>query len=209
MSTATQDPPSATPFEAAKQVYEAIKGLKAPQQEQALRWAAELLGLVIPVAPKTPTSVATSSEPTTPTPPPPAGDEAVDIASFVESKDPRSDTQFVAVIAYYFKVRAPEPHRRDTIDSSVVEDAITDTHWNGIPSAKVTLNNAKKQGYLKSAARGEFTLTAVGHNLVAKGLPVGQDEMARPTRKLRKPAKKRGPGKRSAAKKAPGTGKRG
>lgn len=214
MSTAPQDQPSGTPFEAARQIYEAVKGLKAAQQEQALRWAAESLGLVIPItakpaAPQPPGALQDRST-VTPAPPAPPLGEAVDIASFVESKQPRSDVQFVAVAAYYFKFKAPADQRRATIDAALLQDAITDTHWNGVPSAKTTLNNAKAQGYLKKgAARGEFAMTAVGENLVARGLPLGQGAEASPAKKPSKAGRRTKPRKQPRAKRAATARKRG
>ena len=185
-------------FEAAKAVVSALEPLPKAGQERVIRWVAESLGLTELSAPAprtrpekgapTPDDRHEQREPTEPQRTP----GSVDIASFVEQKSPRSDTQFVATVAYYYQFEAPEQHRRPTITADIVRDATRLANWDRLNDPANTLNNAKKQGYLDGRARGEYALSIVGENLVARSLPPAVDATAtrKRTAKKSKVAKK-------------------
>jgi hypothetical protein len=100
MST-TPDP--ADDFDAGKAIFEKLKDIPQERQEKILRWVRENLGL------STRETTRSSAEPLTPeleestTEQASDTEKAVDIRSFVESKKPRSDQQFAAVVAYYYR----------------------------------------------------------------------------------------------------------
>ncbi|MHB0769275.1 hypothetical protein [Bradyrhizobium sp. 5.13L] len=151
-------------FDAAKIIAETLAGLDRPQQERALRFASEALGLKMPdtstarQAEHLP-SVETVREPT----------RALDIKQFTDSKAPQSDQQFAAVVAYYYLFEAPAHTRRETINAEFLGEAAR-LATRKRPS-RYALNNAKRAGYLDSAGHGEFRLNTVGENLVAITLP--------------------------------------
>lgn len=152
-------------FDAAKIIAETLAGLDRPQQERALRFASEALGLKMPEAaiaarqPDYSPSVENVREPT----------RALDIKQFTESKAPQSDQQFAAVVAYYYQFEAPAHARRDTINVEFLGEAARLATRKR--PGRHALNNAKKAGYLDSAGHGEFRLNTVGENLVAITLP--------------------------------------
>jgi hypothetical protein len=153
-------------FDAAKIIAETLAGLDRPQQERALRFASEALGIKVPEisAPAARqaehlSSVENVREPI----------RALDIKQFTESKAPQSDQQFAAVVAYYYQFEAPADARRDTINVEFLGEAAR-LATRKRPS-RHALNNAKNAGYLDSAGHGEFRLNTVGENLVAITLP--------------------------------------
>ena len=153
-------------FEAARVIVETLKKLEKQQQERAMRFAGESLGLPGHTTIATPpvVHVPQHSSPSTA----PAG-RVVDIKQFTESKSPRSDQQFAAVVAYYYRFEAPPEQQKDTINMAVLADAARLAVRNR--PGPLTLNSAKSQGYLDPAGRGEFRINTVGENLVAIALP--------------------------------------
>ncbi len=158
------DPTSPTDFEAAAAVAAALKDLPKPRQELVLRWVAESLGIVVPQAlpaSPAPTPPIVAPHPAahhTPTPPPTAA-HPVDIASFVAHKKPKTDIQFVTVVAYYHRFVAAEASRLKTITVEIAQDATRLADWDRLTNAGSTLNNAKRQGYLDSAGPGSSRST--------------------------------------------------
>lgn len=153
-------------FDAAKIIAETLAGLDRPQQERALRFASEALGLKIP---ELSAPAASSTEV------PPVlysareATKVTDIKQFTEAKAPQSDQQFAAVAAYYYQFEAPAQSRRDTINAELLGEAAR-LATRRRPS-RHALNNAKRAGYLDSAGHGDFRLNTVGENLVAITLP--------------------------------------
>ena len=99
-----------THFDAAKIIVETLQGLDKTSQALAMRFAAETLGLQSAsvtqshLTPVTPTS--------TPLSPPSSGGapHLMDIRQFTAAKAPKSDQQFAAVVAYFYRfesIRGP------------------------------------------------------------------------------------------------------
>lgn len=161
---------TATPtnvFDAAKAIVEVLKDLDKPTALQAIRFASESLGLA--AAPPGPTESTPTSIPVQ------VGtgqQHSTDIKQFTAAKDPKSDQQFAAVVAYFYRFEAPEAQRRDTIDQKVLRDAARLATWKRpLKKPLMTLQNAKKAGYLDTVGRGAFRISSVGENLVAVTLP--------------------------------------
>jgi hypothetical protein len=95
----------------------------------------------------------------------------IDIKSFVAAKDPKSDNQFAATVAYYYRFEAPENQRADSITAETLQEATRLSGRNRLGDPGKTLRNAKDQGYLDAADRGAFKINSVGENLVAMTLP--------------------------------------
>lgn len=188
-------------FEAAKSVFEKLKDLSKERQERVLRWVAEGLGVSNPASGVGQHTLApTLAHQQTPPPLTPQG--ATDIKSFVASKKPRSDQQFATVVAYYYRFEAPPAKRLESINTEVVQEAARLAARDRLTNPTSTLNNARNQGYLDRADRGEFAINTVGENLVAMTLP--GDGTGSPAKKKRK-----GQAKRRSAKKVAKPSKRG
>jgi hypothetical protein len=177
-------------FDIAKGIFDQLKDLPTERQQRVLRWIAEGLG-VSPVP--TPPAATHASGPAPSLPPVApqlhagAGSGPTDIKSFVAAKSPKSDQQFAAAVAYFYRFESPPAERRDAINSEVLQEAARLAGHKRFAKHLSTLNNAKAAGYLDAASRGEFTINSVGENLIAMTLPGGADT---PTKK-RKSAKAR------------------
>lgn len=188
----SSQPPVTDVFDAAKAIVGAIEGLDKQLQAQAIRFACEKLGLGTPSF----SQVSSASPPATSpalTPPGTGGVQTptTDIKQFTASKAPKSDQQFVAVVAYYYRFVAPEAQRRDTINAQTLTSAARGV-WEQNPKWGMILTNAKNAGYLDPADRGEYRLSAVGENLVAMTLPgTSPERRAGRTSKKKKMTKKK------------------
>jgi hypothetical protein len=148
-------------LEAVRAVVAALEGFEAADQERILRWAREKLGLG-----------AQARHEASPTLSAPKGAEhSQNIKSFVGSKNPKSDTQFAATVAYYHRFEAAEAQRKDAITATDLQDATRQTGRSRLTNPGQTLVNAHNQGYLDKAGRGAYQLNTVGENLVAMALP--------------------------------------
>jgi len=168
-------------LEAVRAVVDAIKDFKSDEQQRIFRWVAEKLGLPHPFA----AAVHTPPPPAPPhtgsgaTPPlaqplqvPHAG--AIDIKTFIATKNPRKDVQFAATVAYYYRFEAPQAERKDAIDKEDLQEATRMAGRNRFSNPLSTLNNAHKLGLLdKGSEKATFTINSVGENLVAMTLPEG------------------------------------
>lgn len=185
MSTTVND------FDTAKSISDLLKDMEKDRQQRILRWVAESFDITIHVrhpGQHEPTPSASSAgsvgiQGHTPT------GQATNIKSFVESKSPKNDIQFAAVVAYYYRFEAPVDDRRETITADVLQDAARLAGHARFAKPLVTLNNAKKLGYLDTAERGTFGINSVGENLVAMTLP-GSDNGAKAKPKRQAKSKK-------------------
>jgi hypothetical protein len=163
--------PAPDDLEAVRAVVSALEEFDTKAQERILRWAQEKLGLVAPArAPLSPVPAlaAASSQPRVPHA---SAGGTPDIKSFVERKNPTSDTQFAATIAYYFRFEAPPELRKDSITSSDLQEACRQVGRTRIRYPVQTLVNAHGQGLLDRGDRGAYLINTVGENLVAVALP--------------------------------------
>jgi len=179
-------------LEAVRTVVAALQAFDSNEQERILRWSREKLGLTVSVASgageRERKTVSTGSESSAPTAS--ASIRVPDIKSFVESKSPRSDIQFAATVAYYYRFEAPEPQRKASITSADLQEACRQTGRQRLKRPITTLSNAHTQGYLdRGSDRGSFVLNTVGENLVAMTLPEGDTRGAAP--RSRKAARRR------------------
>jgi hypothetical protein len=160
-------------FDTAKAVFEKLKDVPADRRKRILAWIAEGFGVI--AAPPLPLPTPSLATPQPPGTPAPATGTGVDIKTFVTAKAPKNDAQFATTVAYYYRFEAPVAQKRDSITSEMLQEACRLAGRNRFPTPIVTLNNAKKSGYLDSGARGEFSVNSVGENLVAMTLPGGAD----------------------------------
>src|SRR5581483_2469903 len=140
-------------FDVGKAIFDQLKDLPPERQQRILRWVAEGLGTPsVPLAAALQSSAAAK----------PAsagqlgGSGATDIKSFIGVKAPKSDQQFAAAVAYFYRFEAPPAERRDSINGELLQEAARLAGRKRLTSPRATLNNAKAAGYLDGTSRGEF-----------------------------------------------------
>lgn len=188
-------------LEAVRAVIAALEGFQPSEQERIIRWAREKLGLPSGAAAIPRAGVgAGASAPTLPS----AGvqsssGQAQDIKTFVQSKNPQSDQQFAATVAYYYRFEAPESERKDSITAGDLQEATRKVGRDRLVKPAQTLINAHGQGLIdKAGERGAYTINTVGENLVAMALPGGSTPTTSAPRRRprRNSSKRKKPGKR-------------
>jgi hypothetical protein len=183
-------------FDTAKAVFEKLKDVPAERRRRILTWVAEGLGIVFQAAAPVAPAMAAARTPLMPaaTGGHPPQDSPTDIKTFVATKAPKSDVQFAATVAYYYRFEAPAAIRRETIDGDTLQEAARLAGRNRLANPRVTLNNAKNLGYLDGNAPGGFSVNSVGENLVAMTLPGAPDGSgnAKKSKKMKMAKKKRG-----------------
>ncbi len=156
-------------LEAVRAVVDVLKAFPADDQRRILRWAQEKLGLpASPVSPAqiTPSAVTEEGRATTP------AIRSRDVRTFLHEKQPSSDNEFAAAVAYYFAFEAPDTERKSEITASDLQQAARLSGRARLNRPIDTLHNASKRGYLdKGHARGSFRINTVGENLVAMAMP--------------------------------------
>lgn len=183
-------------FDAAKMIVEALKGLDKPSQTLAIRFASESLGLsgVVIQPPSAIVAPLQMSQPEV------RGTiHSTDIQQFTAAKAPKSDQQFAAVAAYFYRFEAEESARKDTIDANTLKEAARLAGRRQAKKWTFTLINAKNSGYLDSAGSGQYRINSVGENLVAIALPGDASENA-PKRPAKRKARKASSGSKRNAK---------
>jgi len=186
-------------LEAVRLVATALEGFSPDEQERIIRWAREKLGLE--QAPRNLTDVRIQQQhspvalqrPAEPADVPQGPASGKDLKTFVTGKNPKSDVQFAATVAYFYRFEAPPEQRRNEIDSGILQDSCRLAGRSRFRHPSMTLNNAKNLGLLdRGSEAGKFAINTVGENLVAMTLPGRSDSSAkgRKPRKPKKPAKK-------------------
>lgn len=117
-------------------------------------------------------------------------DRSISPKEFMLEKQPRTDVERVACLAYYLTHYRNAPHFK-TIDLSTLNTEAAQVKFS---NAAFSANNATKTGYLVSATKGQKQLSAVGEKFV-RALPDRDAArevmtMARPRRKNRKSSSK-------------------
>ena len=176
-------------FDIAKAIFDKLKDIPPERKKRILGWVAESLGVAAPPAAHVPAPHAPQAAPAAPGSPPAASSPAgvTDIKSFVAGKAPKSDVQFAATVAYYYRFEAAPADRREVIDGEALQEAARLAGRARLVNPRGTLNNAKMLGYLDGVAPGQFSINSVGENLVAMTLPGNAD-----TNGKGKKAKKKG-----------------
>jgi hypothetical protein len=177
-------------FEASRTIVETLKEFKQPEQQMIFRWAAERLGLpqpfgagsathVVPPRATSPLSAAPAASATHA-----AAPSVQDIKSFVAAKNPRSDVQFAATVAYYFQFEAPPSERKEAINKDDLQDACRKVGRERFKNPYGTLANAHTLGLLdKGPEKATYSINSVGENLVAMTLPGEGDPGGKPSKK--------------------------
>lgn len=191
---------------AVRTLVDTLRPFQAEEQERILRWTREKLGL--------PTQ-SPGAAPGHGSPSPPGGRGPAEvippknIKTFIAEKNPSSDNQFAAVVAYFYRFVAQGSERKDFITANDLQEAcrlIGRTRKLANPGQ--TLINAHMAGLLdKGADRGTYTISTVGENLVAVSLTpeTGASASARGRTSRRSSASRKA---RRAARRGSGSAKR-
>lgn len=188
-------------YEAVRVLVSTLEKFSTADQQRIIRWAREKLGLAEdPVAhrPVPESSGSHGERGVEGASPPHAPGAASDIKSFIVKKNPASDTQFAAAVAYFYRFEAPSSTRKEFITPTDIQDACRQVDRTRFPKPAQTLVNAYNQGLLnKGGERGTYTLSTVGENLVAVTLPASGDRPASGSRRKKaKPRLKKNSGRR-------------
>jgi hypothetical protein len=167
-----------------------LSGLPPDEQQKVLETAATFFGL----RGSSQSPSQTRGTPTlTPATHPPGGgfSEVRDISpkEFIMQKQPRTDVERVACLAFYLTHYRNTPHFK-TIDVSKLN---TEAAQSKMSNAHVAVNNATQTGYLVPAVRGTKQISAAGEVFV-QALPDREAARAamskvKPRKKSHKPAK--------------------
>jgi hypothetical protein len=167
-----------------------LRDLSSEEQLKLLETVATFFGLHSPAHSPSQTKGLSTITPSYP----PAGggfSEARDISpkEFVMQKQPRTDVERVACLAFYLTHYRSTPHFK-TIDISKLN---TEAAQSKMSNAAVAVDNASKAGYLVPATRGTKQISAAGEVFV-QALPdreAAKAAMARikPRKRSRKSAK--------------------
>lgn len=181
-------------LEAIKAVSNALGPFDADARLRILQYATQHLKLALGGAPVSPPTATAGSVAPPSTVPELQSPKIIDIRTFRDQKQPTTDVQMAAIVAFYLAELAPAGERKDSIAQEDIEKYFKQAGHPLPNQPRFTLPNAKNAGYFESAGRGSYKLNAVGHNLVAHGLPKSADNgLAKPrtpAKKAKKPAKK-------------------
>jgi hypothetical protein len=160
-------------LEAVRVIAEALQGFPKEEQERIIRWSREKVGLSASGQITHPDTVGKSMAAVLTQPPGVSG--TIDIKSFLDEKNPKSDNQLAAAVAYYYRFHVPEGKRKEEIGAEDLQDACRLAGRDRLKNPGQTLINALNQGLIdKGAERGKYSINTVGENLVAMVLPGSQ-----------------------------------
>jgi|SRR5208283_80085 len=159
-------------LDAIRTIVSTLETFEAGDRERIIRYALEKLGVKSVAAPSA--SQNKSDAPPQHTPVPPV---IKNISVFVKEKEPKSDVQFAAAVAYFHRFEAPADKQKSEINADDLLDACRLVPWKRPKLPGQTLRNAKGQGLLDAGTQeGYFCINSVGENLVAMALPGGTVE---------------------------------
>jgi len=184
-------------FETASKISALLRPVSKDRQQKILRWVAEDLDVPL-VGGESSTSGIAPSNVSRYSPTQQAPSRTIDIKSFVAAKNPRSDMQFAAVVAYYYRFEAPPDESLESISPEVLQNAARLANRHRLSRPRQTLVNAKAQGYVDLVERGQYRINSVGENLVAMTLPGPESSAAPVARPARGRTKKVGRNKAGA-----------
>ena len=195
-------------LDAVRTIVETLGTFEPEEQQRILRWTIEKIGLRPLFGPTAPAGSAisvSSAAPYVPSSHSPATTSSthgtVDIKTFIDQKQPRSDVQFAATVAYYLRFEAPQGERKDFINGDDLQEACRKANRDRLTKPYQTLMNAHTLGMLdKGSEKATFVINTVGENLVAMTLPGEGKTSARPPR-----ARRGKTSRKTESNKAPGT----
>ena len=174
-------------LDAVRQLTTLLEAFTDEERERIIRWTREKLGMQPQAGVQAP--AAGPANPTASPLPPPGAVTATDVKSFMAQKDPKSERQLAATVAYYYRFVAPEAQRKESIGADDLIGACRQADRGRPKNPAQTLVNAFHDGYLDRGDRGQYQINSVGENLVAMVLP-GEPATARASRQAAKKGKR-------------------
>lgn len=166
--------------QAIDQIVEALNALGPEARLTAVEAACSHLDIKIGSLPSITSAQLATRPPVFPVLPPvqPAQlPPAVDIRTLKNQKQPQSARQMACLVAYYLRELAPEAERRETVTTKDLEKYFKQASFKLPKTIGQILPDARAAGYFETASgKGEYTLNAVGYNLVAHNLPAKKGE---------------------------------
>ncbi len=160
-------------LDAVRTIVSALQPFEPGDQRRIIRWSMEKIGLSVATAGEgreAPSSRSNEERDVTGKPHPTG---TRDIRTFISEKNPTTDNQFAAAVAYYYRFEAPESERKDSITAEDLQEACRRVGRHRLNKPSQTLVNAHAVGLVDKAERGSYRINAVGENLVAMTLPSG------------------------------------
>ena len=159
-------------LDAVRTLVETLESFDSEDQKRIIRWAQEKLGICTISTPmQTGPSITGTQIPQQEITHEIKSGQPKNIKTFIDAKNPKSENQFAATVAYYYRFEAPEIERKDSITSEDLLEACRKANRTRIKNPGQTLRNAHGVGLLDKFDRGSFTINSVGENLVAMTLP--------------------------------------
>lgn len=165
-------------LEAVRTLVTTLEPFDPKERERIIRWAREKLGMVGVAAGTAVTDLASAVGASGSTSTLASGGASRDIRSFVAQKQPKSDLQFAATIAYYYQFEAAPNERKDAIAKEDLVEACRRVDRKRPAAPSQVLVNAYHAGLFDRGDRGVYRLNSVGENLVAMVLPEGGGDAA-------------------------------
>lgn len=184
-------------LKAMQAILSALGGLDAQAKERVFDYVFRRLGIprsvtANPLSPVAPTPFASPDPIGGQMPPAPSAPALTDVRSFAATKQPSTDMERVAVVAYFLSEVASGDAQKLSITAEDITKYFKQANFPLPARPRQTLHNAKNAGYLDAAAEtGAFKLNPVGHNLVVHGLPSASGVKA----KVKASSKKRSSGR--------------
>lgn len=176
-------------LEAIRALLAALTPLSTEARISAVDYALRRLDIQLPrrgVVTQVPQALEAGGSPAPPAPERPP----TDIRTLSEQKRPRSAIEMAALVAYYLSELAGDDERKETVTTDDLRKYFKQANFPLPGAIQYTLGNASAAGFFESAGRGEFKLTAVGHNLITHVLPASDEPAPRPRRTKKAAAKK-------------------
>jgi hypothetical protein len=161
-------------IDAIKAVLSALSPLSEKARASVLDYVTRRLDLPARLAPVEVAARADALPTGAPTSTPVSDASVPHIKQFKQEKNPRSANEMAAVVAYYLANVAAAAQRKATVNQADIETYFKIASFPLPRTLRVTLPNAKNAGYFDLAGEGQYRLNAVGHNLVAHGMPRGK-----------------------------------
>lgn len=195
MSTTPHQAPAATApstgqntddLDAIRTISTALAPFDRNVQLRILKWTKEKLGLVEPETQPPPAISQTHTTPPAAHPPVAEhehGKSNKNIKDFIAEKNPSSNNEFAAAVAYFYRFEAPVSARQETINADTLLEACRLCGRQRLEKPNATLTHAHDMGYLDRGERGSYSISTVGENLVAMTLPSSIAKAAAPRKK--------------------------
>jgi hypothetical protein len=188
--------PPVDDLDAIKTIIQTLEPFETKDRERIIRWACEKLGIiqqtVIQASPQKEViiesrGIQTHQHGT-------HHGQAKDIKTFLTEKNPKSNNQLAAAVAYYHMFEAPDGQKKNSITKEDLQSACRLGGLQRLTRPEMTLVNAHHVGLLdKGAENGAYTINSVGENLVAMTMPSdsGVSKPKKPKKTAKKAAKKK------------------